>query len=201
MMAMSFLEAMAVRATDAVAMRKSKAQPITIATAIKCSGFTKKGVPCCRPLFRDFHTCKQHTVVEPDFCPTTRQERPRLVRNRFVPFTPSPSFYRRIDAPSTRFRVGCNVDGLVHAIPFDTPSGIELIKLTHFIELNFEGPKRSHDALGTESCARYQLENFALLVAAGSQPPCHRLGISHVAGNARRGRQPSQGTQGRSQAA
>ena len=33
------------------------------------------------------------------------------------------------------------------------------------------------------------------------QPPCHRLGISHVAGNARRGRQPSQGTQGRSKAA
>jgi hypothetical protein len=80
MMAMSFLEAMAVRATDAVAMRKSRAppppppQPITIATSIKCSGFTKRGVPCCRPLFRDFHTCKQHTVVEPDFFPTTRQE-------------------------------------------------------------------------------------------------------------------------------
>jgi len=31
------------------------------------------------------------------------------------------------------------------------------------------------------------------------QPPCHRLGISHAAENARRGRQPSQGTQGRSQ--
>ena len=73
-MAMSFLEAMVVRATDAVAMRKIKAQPITTATPIKCSGFTKKGVPCCRPLFRDFHTCKQHTTVKPDFCPTTRQE-------------------------------------------------------------------------------------------------------------------------------
>ena len=74
MMAMSFLEAMAVRATDAVAMRKIKAEPIKTATPIKCSGFTKKGVPCCRPLFRDFHTCKQHTTVKPDFCPTTRQE-------------------------------------------------------------------------------------------------------------------------------
>ena len=95
---MSFLEAMAVRATDtfATAIKCSGStnlaaevkaaaeaeveavEPVeaadTFATAIKCSGSTKKGAPCCRPLFRDFHTCKQHTTVKPDFCPTTRQE-------------------------------------------------------------------------------------------------------------------------------
>ena len=41
---------------------------------IMCSGFTKKGCPCARPLFRDFGTCKQHTILEPEFCPTTREE-------------------------------------------------------------------------------------------------------------------------------
>merc|ERR1740133_124850 len=33
-----------------------------------------------------------------------------------------------------------NVDGLVHAIPFDAPPGVKFVELTQLIELDFEGP-------------------------------------------------------------